>query len=151
MKFILTKELGRLARWLRILGFDTVYYRQDNTSKVLLLALREQRIVVTRNKVLFDKISVKAVYIKEEKIEEQLKRLAAALDLKIEQDKMFTRCVMCNRSLHDVDKKDIADKIPPYVYKTQEEFMSCPECKRVYWPGSHWGNIKKALKELNIV
>ena len=136
---------------MRILGFDAVYYRQSNASQVLLLALREQRIVVTRNKVLFDKISVKAVYVKEEKVEEQLKKVVTALNIKIEQDKMFTRCVMCNKPLQGADKKDIADKVPPYVYKTQEEFMECPECRRVYWPGSHWGNIKKALKELDIV
>jgi uncharacterized protein with PIN domain len=151
MKFILTKELGRLARWLRILGFDTVYYRQDNTSRLLLLALREARIVITRNKVLFDKISAKAVYVKEERLREQLKKVASTLKMKIDQDKMFSRCVICNRPLSCVDKREVEKKVPEYVYKTQNKFMDCPECNRVYWPGSHWGNIKKALAKLELI
>jgi uncharacterized protein with PIN domain len=151
LKFILTKEVGRLARWLRILGFDTVYYNQDNTSRLLLLALREQRIVITRNKLLFDKLSAKAIYVKDEKISRQLKEVTEALGVKIEEDQMFSRCVLCNKGLEAVRKQEIEKEVPKYVYKTQKAFMRCPQCSKVYWPGTHWGNIKKALKELNIV
>jgi uncharacterized protein with PIN domain len=151
MKFILTKEVGRLARWLRILGFDAVYYNQDNTARVLLLALRERRIVVTRNKLLFDKISVKAVYLRQEKVEEQLKAVIEKLGIRIDEGKMFSRCVLCNKALVAVDKQSIKERVPVYVYKTQDAFMECGLCQRVYWPGTHWGNIRKALKSLNVV
>ena len=151
MKFILTKEVGRLARWLRILGFDAVYYREDNTARVLLLALREERIVVTRNKLLFDKISAKAVYLREERVEAQLKAMIGKLKILIDEEKMFSRCVLCNKALTAVDKQSIKERVPAYVYKTQDAFMECSLCRRVYWPGTHWGKIKKALKNLNIV
>ncbi|MBN2120246.1 MAG: Mut7-C RNAse domain-containing protein [Candidatus Omnitrophica bacterium] len=148
MKFILTKELGRLARWLRILGFDALYQREGNQTKVLLLALREGRIVITRNKVLFDKISAKAVYLKEGKLKEQLKKTIKALNITIDEGKMFSRCVVCNKPLVAVDKTDIKDKVPPYVNKTQDEFSWCSQCQKAYWPGSHWGNIRRYFKEL---
>jgi uncharacterized protein with PIN domain len=151
MKFIVTKEVGRLARWLRILGFDAVYYDQDNTARVLLLALREQRIVVTRNKLLFDTISAKAVYLTQEKVEEQLTAVIEKLGIGIDEEKMFSRCVLCNKVLVPVDKQSIKERVPAYVYKTQDAFMECSRCLRVYWPGTHWGNIRKALKGLNLV
>ena len=151
MKFILTKEVGRLARWLRILGFDTVYYNQDNTARVLLLALREQRIVVTRNKLLFDTISAKAVYLTQEKVEDQLRAVIEKLGIRIDEEKMFSRCVLCNKALAAVDKQNVKERVPPYVYKTQDSFMECGLCRRVYWPGTHWGNIRKALERLDIV
>jgi len=147
-KFLLTKEVGRLARWLRILGYDTAYFRQDNTSKALLLALREGRIIITRNKALHDKVSVKSVYLKEEKIKAQLKKVVDELNIEVDQDSMFTRCVICNRLLDKIDKAGIKDRVPAYVFKTQDEFMECRQCRRVYWPGTHWGNIKKALNNL---
>ena len=151
MKFIVTKEVGRLARWLRILGFDTVYHDQDNTARVLLLALREQRIVVTRNKLLFDTISAKAVYLTQEKVEDQLTAVVGKLGITRDEEKMFSRCVLCNTLLVSVEKRSVKERVPAYVYKTQDAFMECGLCRRVYWPGTHWGNIRKAFKGLNLV
>jgi uncharacterized protein with PIN domain len=147
-KFLLTKEVGRLARWLRILGYDAVYFKEDNTSRALLLALREDRIIITRNKVFFDKVSLKSVYLKEERIQDQLKKVIKELNIEVDEDSMFTRCVVCNRQLSEIEKGRIKDRVPEYVFKTQDEFMECPECRRVYWPGSHWGNIRRYVKEL---
>jgi len=150
MRFILTKELGRLSRWLRILGFDTVYFKEDNYSKLLLLALREERIIITRNKTLAEKVAIKAVYLKEERLPEQLKKVIKRLNLKIEENKMFSRCVICNKSLEKVEKERVKERVPEYVYKTQQDFMECPQCKRVYWPGSHWQNIREALNKTGL-
>ena len=147
MRFILTKELGRLSRWLRILGFDTVYFKEENYSKLLLLALREERIIITRNKTLAEKVATKAVYLKEENLSEQLKRVREELNLKIEEDKMFSRCVICNKSLEEVEKEKVKERVPEYIYKTQQDFMECPQCKRIYWSGSHWQNIREALNK----
>lgn len=147
-RFILTKELGRLARWLRILGFDTVYFKEDNRARVLLIALRQERILITRCKVLFDKVSLKAVYVKEEMLEAQLKKVIESLRLDIQEDKMFTRCTLCNTPLAHITKEKIKEIIPQYVYKTQNEFMICPQCKRVYWQGSHWGKVNKVIAKL---
>ena len=148
MKFLLTKEVGKLARWLRILGYDATYYREENTAGALLLALREGRVIITRNKVFFDKVSVKSVYLTQEKIKDQLGRVIKELNLKIDEGMMFTRCILCNKDLEKIKKEMVIDRVPPYVFKIQDKFMECLACKRIYWPGSHWGNIRRCVKEI---
>lgn len=146
MKFILTKEIGRLSRWLRILGFDTVYFASDNLGTLILEALREDRIIITRKKAKIDDLEKKTVVISSEKLERQLKEVVEKLNLKIAPEQLFSRCAMCNTILGEVEKAAVKEVVPPYVYKTQKLFRQCPGCKRIYWQGSHWGNVKKALK-----
>ena len=148
MKFLLTKEVGKLARWLRILGYDAVYYREDNTSRALLSALRESRVIITRNKVFFDKVSVKSVYLTQEKIKDQLGNVIRQLDLKIDEGMIFTRCVLCNEDLGKIKKEEVKHRVPEYVFKTQDKFMECRVCQRIYWPGSHWENIRRYVQEI---
>ena len=148
MKFVLTKELGRLVRWLRILGFDTVYFKSDNRGTLILEALREDRIIITRTKEKIGDLEKKTVVVTSNKLEEQLKEVITKLKLKINEDKMFTRCTVCNDILKEVKKEAIKEKIPEYVYKTQNLFMQCSGCRKVYWQGSHWGNVKKTIASL---
>lgn len=148
MRFLLTRELGRLAKWLRILGFDTVYFNQDNISSLIIQALRDERIIITRNHRLPKSGGIKIVLIKAEKLAEQLPEVLGQLEVKPESDKMFTRCIVCNAALVDIDKDEIKGKVPEYVFKTQNNFITCPTCKRVYWPGTHWGNVEATLKEV---
>ncbi|UCD15687.1 MAG: hypothetical protein JSV34_01155 [Candidatus Omnitrophota bacterium] len=147
MKFILTRELGKLTRWLRILGYDSIYYREDNISSLVIESLRDNRIIVTRTKKL-DDLKTKIVVIESSQIEEQLKEIKHKLNLVIDESKMFTRCTVCNEPLFSIKKKDFKKDIPEYVYKTQEVFMQCKRCERIYWQGSHWGNVRKIIKAL---
>lgn len=149
MKFILTRELGRLARWLRILGFDTVYFRGSNRSSLVITALREGRIIVTRNLRLAAPTGVKLVYLKEGAVEEHLKQLLKALDIKIDQGRLFTRCLLCNAVLVSIDKEKVKDKVPEYVYQSQESFSACPDCQKIYWAGTHWGKVVETLKTIS--
>ncbi len=149
MKFILTKELGRLAKWLRILGFDTVYFNQDKTSSLIIEALRDGRIILTRNRHLPKTGGLKIVVIQAEKIRDELSEALKTLKIKPCSDMMFTRCIICNEELKEIDKEKVKDKIPEYVFKTQEHFITCPKCQRIYWQGTHWGNIAKTLEEIN--
>lgn len=148
MKFILTKELGRLAKWLRILGFDTVYFNQDNLSSLIIQALRDERIILTRNQRLARPSGVKIVLIKAEKIKDQIAEILKELHIRPESEKMFSRCIICNEELVEIEKEKIKDKVPEYVFKTQEDFITCPKCKRIYWQGTHWGNVIKTLEEI---
>ncbi|MCM8773347.1 MAG: Mut7-C RNAse domain-containing protein [Candidatus Omnitrophica bacterium] len=150
MKFILTKELGKLARWLRILGFDVVYYKSENLGTLIIEALREDRIIVTRSKIKFGNLEKNIQIVSSQNIKEQLKELIKNLNLTLDEEKMFTRCVLCNRILERVDKMSIKEKIPEYVFVTQDDFMLCPECNKVYWQGSHWGNIRRTIAELGV-
>ncbi len=149
MKLILTKELGRLAKWLRILGVDAEYFSQDNLNSLIVEALRDERIILTRNQRLSKHAGMKIILVKAQKVKEQTAEILKALNIRVNKDIMFSRCVICNLALVPVDKEKIKDKVPEYVFKTQVHFTSCPKCRRIYWPGTHWGNVQKTLEEIN--
>lgn len=148
MKFILTKELGRLAKWLRILGYDASFYRQDNVSTLIITALREERIILTRNLRISRFPGPKIVIVKSDFVNKQIKQVIRQLKLKPKAKDMFRRCVICNVELKEIAKTRVKSKVPEYVYKTQKDFTSCPRCKKVYWQGTHWGNAKKYLGKI---
>lgn len=146
MKFIVTQELGRLAKWLRILGFDTIYFNKDDNARLVLISLRENRVILTRNSRMSHFSGIRMVCLKDDFFENQLKQVIDVFRLKIKKGKMFTICVDCNTTLKRIAKKDIKDKVPEYVYKTQKIFMKCPKCNKVFWQGTHWALAEKFLK-----
>lgn len=148
MKFILTHEVGRLAKWLRILGFDTAYQKEDDKRTLVLKSLRENRIVISRNASLARYTGIRFIHIKSDLLEEQLKQIKDEISLTLSEENMFTRCVLCNNILLSINKKDVKDKVPEFVYGANETFVACPECKKIYWQGTHWGNVKKAINKL---
>jgi len=148
MKFIATKELGRLVKWLRILGFDTEYFKEDNYSKLKISALRDQRVILTKNTRLSQPRGIKLVQIKSDLLNEQLRELFQELDIKPDKNLMFSRCTLCNIELEPVEKDKIKHKVPEFVFNTQQDFIVCPVCQRVYWAGTHWGNVSQVIKEI---
>lgn len=151
MKFILTNELGKLARWLRIMGFDAVYFKSNNIGTLIIQALREDRIIVTRRQSKIDDLEKKTVVLKNDNLNRQLNEVINKLNLKINENEIFTRCAVCNEILVKVKKEEVKDFIPEHVYKTKNEFRQCVQCNRVYWQGSHWGNIKEVIIKLGEV
>ena len=148
MKLLLTRELGRLAKWLRILGFDTEYFKEANISSLIIQALRENRVIITRNHRLPRSAGLRVVLIKEEKLKEQLREVLKALEISLDSVLMFSRCIICNEELVEIAKDQIKDRVPEYVFNTQKDFISCPKCERIYWQGTHWGNVETILKEI---
>jgi hypothetical protein len=148
MKFILTKELGRLAKWLRILGFDTLYFNQDNPGSLIVQALRDERVILTRNQHLPQARGVTIIRITAETLKAQIPQIVETLNIKLDSQRMFTRCILCNEALTDIEKEKVKDKVPEYVFKTQNDFVRCPKCNRIYWQGTHWGNVTNTLKEI---
>lgn len=149
MKFILTKELGRLAKWLRILGFDTLYFNQNNSGSLIVQALRDERVILTRNQRLPQARGVRIIRIRAETLKGQIPQTLEALNIKLDSKCMFTRCILCNETLIDIEKEKVKDRIPEYVFNTQSDFVRCPKCNRVYWQGTHWGNVIDTLKEID--
>ena len=147
-KFIVTKELGKLARWLRILGFDTVYYTSDNMGSLIIEALRGDRVIVTRRRAKIDELDKRTVVITSSELKEQLRELRTKLNLHFDESKMFSRCVLCNSILFKTDKDSVKNEVPEYVFNTHNIFMKCNCCKKIYWEGTHWGNIKNVLSSL---
>jgi len=148
MKFILTKELGRLAKWLRILGFDARYFKEGSPGSLIIESLREERIIVTRNHRLPKSAGVKIVVLEAEKIKDEVREFLSAFNIKPDPQMMFSRCTLCNEELVGIEKEKVKDKVPEYVFKTQENFITCLKCKRIYWQGTHWGNVENILKEV---
>jgi hypothetical protein len=148
VKFIVTKELGRLAKWLRILGYDTTYFSSDNRSSLVIASLREGRIILTRDSRMGRYAGLKIVKVNSDFVKEQIGQVLNELSLKPSEEDMFCRCTICNEILEGVEKSEVKGKVPEYVFQTQEEFMRCPKCLRFYWQGTHWGNVTKTLREI---
>ena len=146
MKFILTDELGRLSKWLRILGFDSKVEKDKRTIAVE--SLREDRIILTRDSKMSRFTGMRIVKIESDFIEEQLAQLFEKLGLSIDKDVLFTRCILCNENLERVERDAVKKDVPKYVFKTHKLFMRCPRCKKVYWQGSHWALVDKFLNSV---
>lgn len=148
MKFLLTQELGKLAKWLRILGFDAAYFNGDNFGSLIIDALRDERIILTRNQRLPQSRGVKIILMKSEKLKNQISEVLMTLKIKPDSDMMFTRCIICNEKLVDIPKEKVKGRVPEYVFKTQGNFITCPKCQRIYWRGTHWGKVTQTLEEI---
>lgn len=137
-----------MSKWLRILGFDAAYFDQQNFGSLVIVALRESRVIITRNQRLAGHRGVRVVLIKAERIKEQIQETLQQLGIQPDPKNMFSRCILCNEELTMVEKSVVKEKVPEYVFNTQETFITCRRCKRVYWRGTHWGNVRKILEEI---
>jgi len=142
--------LGDVARWLRIMGYDTRYSRGYSDRELLSEAILTGRILVTRDRGLYAKarkVSIKAILVESTTIEERLAELSVKLGLEINVDPSRSRCPECNGVLERVtDKSIVRDRVPPLAYNTYNVFYVCTVCGRVYWEGSHWDNIRRIVE-----
>lgn len=136
-KFIADGMLGRLARWLRILGFDTEYFSGKDKYFMLWKARKEKRVILTRDINLFAQNKDNCVFIKSEDLKQQIKELIKMTELVLKKELFFSRCNVCNNILKQKNLVDVIDKIPEYVAKTQRNFSYCNICGRIYWQGTH--------------
>jgi len=141
--FAAEKILGKLAKWLRILGFDTIY-DPDIKNPV-----ESGRILLTRTKrIKYDYTTDKLIFIKSDKPFKQLKEVIKALGIVNEDIKTFTRCIRCNTKIRTIEKNSIRSLVPDYVWESQDSFKACSKCKRIYWQGSHTKRSMEIIKKL---
>ncbi len=138
-----------MAKWLRILGYDSKFYQEDNLSTLVITALREERIILTRNSRMTRFPGPRVVKIDSDFVDKQIKQVILQLKLKTKPQDMFTLCTICNVQLKETAGLKIKNRVPEYVYQTQRDFLICPRCRRVYWQGTHWGNVKKYLGKIH--
>lgn len=151
LKFIADSNVGRLARWLRLLGYDTLFIKGIDDDGLVRIALKEGRVVLTRDThILKRQVAatgrIKALLIRDDAPRDQLRQVVGELGLNW--DQQFTRCLECNQPLEPRAREEVQARVPPYVYRTQQEFAECPGCHRIYWQGTHWQRMKRALEEL---
>lgn len=145
MRFIADSMLGRLTTWLRIMGYDTVYEPDISHNKLIERARKEKRVILTRDTRLIKRRTVKDYFfIKSDHFREQLREVVEYFSLD-PLSRFLTLCIRCNTPIKDIEKEDVRDKVPPYVFETQERFGICPECKRIYWGATHTEGMKKEL------
>lgn len=147
MKFLADSMLGKLAKWLRIMGFDTAYYNSLSDQELIEIAEKEERVLITRDKNLSRCWVVSSLYIKSEDIEEQLKQVVRYFNLDIKET-LGKLCPLCNKVLKKIAKEEIRSLVPELVCNSYQNFWQCQECSKVYWEGTHWENIKKKVKKL---
>ena len=144
--------MGKLAKWLRMMGYDSLFFDGSDDSRMVARALAEGRVILTRDTGIMKRRVInsgrlKAVLINSEKPEQQVRQLMDTLDLK-RQSKLFTLCLECNQPLVEKSREEAKDRVPPYVYKTQNQYMECPVCHRIYWRGTHWERMTQRLKTI---
>ncbi|MEL9909528.1 MAG: Mut7-C RNAse domain-containing protein [Desulfurococcus sp.] len=149
-KFIVDAMLGSLARWLRILGYDTVYGNKMEDWLILRRAELEGRIILTRDRSLHHKAlkrGLKSILLQDEDLATMLARIAGLTGIRLYVDYEKTRCPEDNTPLRKTDKSEVRDKVPPRVYSIHEDFWICPRCGKVYWVGNHWRMIETILSD----
>jgi|YNPMSStandDraft_2_1061718.scaffolds.fasta_scaffold00068_33 uncharacterized protein with PIN domain len=138
-KFLADCMLGKLARWLRIAGYDTRYFRYAEDHKLIAIARFEGRILLTRDRALSQRAKEIAYFVQAESLEHQLKEVLTRFDLPLRLS--LARCPDCNATLLDASFQEVKLKIPLFVSLSFQEFKKCPLCQKVYWPGTHWQKI----------
>ena len=146
-KFLLAENLSRLAKWLRLLGYDTVVYKSISYHNMVRLALKDSRIILTRSKKDADlKRRFSRRLIVSDKHLGQLEEIKDLLQLN--NDKIFTRCLICNRILYDISKNKIQDFVPEFVWERHSKFKICRKCGKIYWQGTHYKDMLNKLKKI---
>jgi len=147
-RFAAEKTLGRLTKWLRLLGFDTLY-EFELSGKEFIEILENDRILLTRTRRIQKQFaSRKLIFVESDHLAQQLKQVFRELDIKAAQTRPFSRCLQCNALIVIVEKASVLGRVPDYIFETHDRFQKCPECDRIYWPGSHTRRSLEKIRQL---
>jgi uncharacterized protein with PIN domain len=149
LRFAADVMLGRLAKWLRVLGQDVIYGRHLSGAGLIRVARQENRIILTRDRRLRLKQPQDSIFIESDDYREQLRQVVSTFHL-IPGDDILKRCLICNSSLQRRSKASVKQGVPEYVFLTQEHFFWCASCRRIYWPATHRQKMLQELKNLHL-
>ena len=152
IKFIADNNVAKLARWLRLIGYDTLLLKQKDDSQMIRTALNEDRVILTKDtqfmkRRLVKNDQLKAILIRQDDPEGQIQEVVKALNLNYHYNP-FSLCLECNQTLRSRGKEEVRNLVPPHVFKTQTQYMECPVCHRIYWQGTHWQAMVRKLQDL---
>ncbi len=152
IKFIADNNVGKLAKWLRVVGYDTLLFKEKDDVKMIEIALSEGRVILTKDAQIIKRRLVtdgklKAILIRHDDPKAQLRETVKTLNLNYH-FRPFSLCLECNQMLIPRSKEEVQDLVPTHVFKTQEQYMECPSCHRIYWQGTHWQAMARELREL---
>jgi uncharacterized protein len=145
-RFSADEMLGSLARWLRLMGYDTSYERDSDDSDILKRARLDDRTLLTRDKKLAERAKGRGMYLDALDPDDQIKQVILAFGLTFDED--LSRCTACNGELVIVGKEMASKGVPDGALRSNEQFYRCRSCGKFYWKGSHWKNIRKKMETL---
>jgi uncharacterized protein with PIN domain len=143
-RFIADCMLGTLAKRLRLMGYDTLFFNRIEDAELVETAVREDRIILTRDSgLLRRKAARKSIFVDSDNLEAQLNKVIRECGLRSDEDKLMSRCLICNTRLISLNKKEVIGKVPPFIFLKHSRFNYCGECNKIYWKGSHLKNTEK--------
>jgi uncharacterized protein with PIN domain len=151
-KFIADNNVGKLARWLRLMGYDTLLFRQKDDDRMIKTALSENRVILTKDgefmkRRLVTDGTLKTMHIEQDDPRLQVQEVVKTLELDCHL-RPFSLCLECNQALVARDREEVKNLVPARVFETQTQYTECPVCRRIYWPGTHWQAMGKKLQDL---
>jgi uncharacterized protein with PIN domain len=149
VKFLADGMLGKLTRWLRMLGHDVEYSSKLDDAELAVTAKKEQRVLLTRDLELYHRVTAKGVeafYVAGETEAERLAELAKRFSIALAIDLENSRCPKCNTKLRVAPKETLAGKVEKNTFAYYSDFWECPRCGQIYWQGAHWDRIHATLK-----
>jgi uncharacterized protein with PIN domain len=150
VKFIADGMLGKLTRWLRMLGQDVKYSTQFEDFELIATAEKEHRVLLTRDSQLYERAiakNVRAFYVRSQTGAEKLAELAKFFDFSLAIDLNLSRCPRCNSRIYLMPKETLAGSVEKNTFTYHDEFWKCSKCGQVYWKGAHWNGIHATLAE----
>lgn len=146
------RNLGKLTKWLRILGYDTACHAGNIDRSFLKRGAKEGRVVLTRRRDMAGRSFLGRMFIVcSDKVSDQLSEVIEEYSLKPDPEMFLTICLACNEKLEDIPNSDVKNRVPPYVFQTQKNFQICPQCEKIFWPGTHRDNVLLYLKRHNLI
>ena len=143
--------LGALARWLRALDLDVAYDPSLDDPALVDFSVAEGRTILTRDRRLTERrLARNHILIRSDDVAEQVRQVLETLGVSPDPERFFARCLRCNEPLVDIDPETARARVPPWVARTQQEFRLCPECGRIYWPGTHASRIRERLEGMGL-
>jgi uncharacterized protein with PIN domain len=148
-RFVVDRMLGRLARWLRVLGHDVAYGAHLGGRTAVGCARRDGRVLLTRDtRLLRDPHLPPHLFITSDRFRDQLREVAGHFALGT--GDRFRRCLECNQLLEEVSREQARDRVPPYVWAAAARFLRCAHCARLYWPATHQEHMRRELEALGL-
>ena len=148
MRFIVDCMLGKLAKWLKILGFDALFFSKIEDDELLTIARKEGRILLTKDTGLIQQAKdVETLFLESEKWQNQVQQVLEHFSLR-EKVNPHTRCIDCNVVLKNLPKKNAKNLVSAFVFDKADSFALCPNCSRVFWRGTHFKDMEAKIQEI---
>jgi uncharacterized protein len=147
-RFVVDVMLGRLAKWLRIAGFDVRYSNKFTDDELIAISNHEGRVLLSRDTRLLIRKPVKEfIFLASQDIQDQIRQVFETLRIS-QLESPLTRCLSCNEALIEAARESVRERVPPFVYQTQSHFKTCPGCGKIFWAGTHRSAVVQTLRNL---